>query len=92
MIESKRMIQPGCPPKDKEIVAWIGGQAFKYWKEIISLIDQKYPGVFIPEWLMVVKNTDGPSDTKRINLSVRSYQRRDVLPSWLFSVEMRDRR
>ena len=51
MIESNRMIQPGCPPKDKEIVAWIGGQAFKYWKEITSLIDQKYPGVFIPEWL-----------------------------------------
>ena len=51
MIESNRMIQPGSPPKDAEIVAWIGGQAFEYWKEIISLIDQKYPGVFIPEWI-----------------------------------------
>ncbi len=51
MIESNRMIQAGSPPKDAEIAAWIGGHAFEYWKEITSLIDRKYPGVFTPEWL-----------------------------------------
>jgi len=51
MSESKRMIQPGSPPNDTEVAAWIGDHAFEYWKQITSLIDGKYPGVFVPEWL-----------------------------------------
>jgi len=51
MTESKRMIQPGSPPKDSEVAAWIGEHAFEYWKKIINLIDRKYPDVFVPEWL-----------------------------------------
>jgi hypothetical protein len=45
------MILPGSTPKDSEIAAWIGEHAFEYWKKIISLIDRKYPDVFVPEWL-----------------------------------------
>lgn len=45
------MIQPGSPPKDTQVAAWIGGHAFEYWKKITSLIDRRYPGVFVPEWL-----------------------------------------
>jgi hypothetical protein len=51
MTESKRMIQPGNPPNDSEVAAWIGKKAFEYWKKVISLIDRKYPGFFVPEWL-----------------------------------------
>jgi hypothetical protein len=49
MIESNRMIQPGNPPKDSEVSAWLGECAFEYWKKIINLIDRKYSGVFVPE-------------------------------------------
>ena len=45
------MTQPQSPPNDTEVSAWIGDHAFEYWKQITSLIDQKYPGVFVPEWL-----------------------------------------
>ena len=51
MTESKRMIQPGSRPNDSAVAAWIGKNAFEYWKKIISLIDRKYPGIFVPEWL-----------------------------------------
>jgi hypothetical protein len=51
MTESKRMIRPGRPPTNSEVAAWIGKHAFEYWKKISSLIDRKYPGVFVPEWL-----------------------------------------
>ncbi len=51
MTESNRMIQPGKPPKDSEVAGWIGTHAFEYWKRITIFIDQKYRGVFVPEWL-----------------------------------------
>ncbi len=51
MTESKRMAQLGSPPNDSEVAAWIGEPAFECWKKAISLIDRKYPDVFVPEWL-----------------------------------------
>lgn len=51
MTESKRMVHPGSPPKDSEVKVWIGEHAFEYWKKAIGLINRKYPGVFVPEWL-----------------------------------------
>ncbi len=51
MTESNRMIQPGSPPKDSEVAAWVGENAFEYWRQITSLIHRNYPGVFVPEWL-----------------------------------------
>jgi hypothetical protein len=46
-----RMTQPGTPPSDLEIAAWIGKKAYKYWKHVTHLIERSYPGVFVPEWL-----------------------------------------
>ena len=45
------MIQPGSQPGESEVTAWIGEPAFEYWKKIITLIERKYPDVFVPEWL-----------------------------------------
>lgn len=46
-----RMTQRDKPPSDSEIADWIGKAAHKHWKKVMGLIDQEYPGVFIPEWL-----------------------------------------
>jgi hypothetical protein len=46
-----RIIDPDHPPRDAEIAAWIGKGAFKYWKKVMQLIEERYPGVFVPEWL-----------------------------------------
>ena len=46
-----RMTGPGAPPTDSAVADWVGKDAHKYWKLITQLIEQKYPGVFAPEWL-----------------------------------------
>ena len=45
------MTQRDNPPSDSEIEAWIGKDAFKYWKHVTKLIEKYYPNVFTPEWL-----------------------------------------
>jgi len=52
------MTEPGCritqsanPPSDSEIAEWVGEEAYKYWKQVTSLIEENYPNVFMPEWL-----------------------------------------
>ena len=52
MIEfCSRMTQPGNPPSDLKIAAWLGKDAYKYWKQVTDLIERNYPDVFVPEWL-----------------------------------------
>ena len=51
MTESNRMTQPGGPPSDSEVAAWIGKDAFKYWNQVTNLIGCNYPDVFVPQWL-----------------------------------------
>lgn len=46
-----RMTKRDNPPIDSEIEAWMGKEAFQYWKNVKKLIDQYYPNVFAPEWL-----------------------------------------
>lgn len=46
-----RMTCPDHPPTDTEVAAWIGRKTFQYWQRIVQLIEERYPGVFIPEWL-----------------------------------------
>lgn len=46
-----RMIDPGNPPTDSAVADWVGEDAYKYWKQIVHLIEQNYPNVFTPEWL-----------------------------------------
>jgi hypothetical protein len=45
------MVKPGNPPSDAEIIGWIGKKAYKYWQQVIVLIDRSYPDIFTPEWL-----------------------------------------
>ena len=51
MTQFDRMIQSETPPNDSDVAAWIGENAFEYWKRVASLIDLNYPNVFVPEWL-----------------------------------------
>ncbi len=51
MTESARMTRPGGPPNHSEVAAWIGENAFDYWKHVTCLIDRNYRNVFVPEWL-----------------------------------------
>ena len=46
-----RMIQPEHPPSDLEVTKWIGDDAYRYWVQISSFIEEQYPNVFTPEWL-----------------------------------------
>jgi hypothetical protein len=45
------MTEPGKPPAPSQIAAWIGRDAYGFWKRVTHLIGQNYPGVFSPEWL-----------------------------------------
>jgi len=48
---NRRITHRDKPPSDPEIVRWIGKEACRYWKQVTHLIERKYPGVFVPEWL-----------------------------------------
>lgn len=45
------MTQPDQPPTDAEIAAWMGKPAFKYWRQVVLLIEQNYQDVFVSERL-----------------------------------------
>jgi len=65
-----RIIQAGNPPSDREIVEWIGEEAYEYWKRVTHLIELNYPSIFTPEWLfgaayrifcnLIIRRTIGP--------------------------------
>jgi hypothetical protein len=46
-----RLLEPGDPPTRIQVESLLGKSAFKYWQQIIDLIEKNYPGVFAPEWL-----------------------------------------
>ena len=48
---SSRMTQRDNPPSASQIAQWIGKVPYEYWKHVTQLIEQNYPGVFVPEWL-----------------------------------------
>jgi len=50
-----RLTEPGKPPTSSQVAAWIGRDAYKFWKRVTQLIDQNYPNVFSPEWLFAGK-------------------------------------
>lgn len=41
----------GAPPDEATVMAWIGKRAYSYWRRMAERIEQRYPGVFVPEWL-----------------------------------------
>ncbi len=45
-----KLVDPNDVPDTNKIEKFLGN-AFTFWDQISSLIDQKYPGVFTPEWL-----------------------------------------
>jgi hypothetical protein len=45
------MTKPGKSPTPIQIAAWIGRDAYGFWKRVIQLIEQNYPNVFTPDWL-----------------------------------------
>jgi hypothetical protein len=48
---SLRMKELREPPAPSQVAAWVGRDAYKFWKRITQLIEWNYPGVFSPEWL-----------------------------------------
>lgn len=48
---STKLIDPDGPPDISKVKAWVGAKAFVCWNRITRMIDKKYPGVFVPEWL-----------------------------------------
>ncbi len=45
------MIEPSKPPTSSQVEAWVGKNAYKFWKRITQLIEKNYPNMFTPEWL-----------------------------------------
>lgn len=46
-----RMTEPGVPPTQEQIKSWMGERSYALWTQISSLIAERYPSVFAPEWL-----------------------------------------
>ena len=50
-----KLIDPNDVPDTNKIEKFLG-KTFVFWKQISDLIDQKYPGIFTPEWLYAEKH------------------------------------
>ncbi len=48
---SIRITEPGKPPTPSQISAWIGQEAYGFWKRVTQLIERSYPEMFSPGWL-----------------------------------------
>lgn len=48
---TQRITDPNAPPTLNQLESWLGKTAYAYWRQVESLIDRQYPGVFSPEWL-----------------------------------------
>ena len=48
---SSRITEPGKSPTPSQISAWIGRDAYGFWKRVTRLIEQNYPRTFSPDWL-----------------------------------------
>lgn len=46
-----RLTQSGEPPTPREVAAWVGTDAYGFWKRVAQWIEQNYPHVFTPQWL-----------------------------------------
>ncbi|MDM7991831.1 MAG: DUF3788 domain-containing protein [Candidatus Fermentibacter sp.] len=49
--QSKYMTDPEGPPDETRVAEWVGQSAFRFWKRMAGLIEETWPGVFVPEWL-----------------------------------------
>ncbi|MBO6639937.1 MAG: DUF3788 domain-containing protein [Roseitalea sp.] len=46
-----RIVDPDAPPDAGKLKDWMGAPAYEYWCCLGEMIDDLYPGVFVPEWL-----------------------------------------
>jgi len=46
-----RLTEPGKSPSPSQISAWIGRDAYEFWKRVTQLIERNYPETFSPDWL-----------------------------------------
>lgn len=46
-----RLTEPGSPPTPAQLESWLGKKAFGFWRQVEGMIAERYPGVFVPEWL-----------------------------------------
>lgn len=46
-----RMTDQNHSPSEAEVEEWVGKEAFRYWKQVTDRIEERYPGIFVPEWL-----------------------------------------
>lgn len=46
-----RITQKEHPPTDSDIEQWIGKNNYQYWNQLTNIINEKYPNIFIPQWL-----------------------------------------
>ena len=49
--EGDRLTDPDGPPTLQQVQKWIGKAGYEYWSRTADMIEQRYPGVFEPEWL-----------------------------------------
>jgi len=49
--ETLRLLQPGKAPTTEELANWLGREGYPYWLTLTQLIDQDYPGIFVPDWI-----------------------------------------
>lgn len=49
--DSLRMADSKNLPSIDDVKAWIGAKSFVFWNDITQMIDRKYKGIFLPEWL-----------------------------------------
>ena len=49
--ETDRITDSANFPDAKKIKNWIGTEAFACWRRLEDWIDQKYPGIFSPQWI-----------------------------------------
>ena len=48
---SPRLTEAGSPPTPGQLESWLGKKAFGFWRQVEQMIAERYPGVFVPEWL-----------------------------------------
>ncbi len=65
------IVKQGTPPGDSEIAQCLGKKAYKYWKQVVQLIDKIYPDFFAPEWLYGGRKHGWSLRYKKANHSVR---------------------
>lgn len=46
-----RIVDPDAPPDADKVKNWIGVSAYGYWCRLGEMINDQYPGVFVPQWL-----------------------------------------